>query len=644
MREKHLALIKILVNQEEWQTAKQLSLQLHISERSVKNYIGEINYFENNLIEGSRKGYMIQRERGKALLAHQVRSVPETPGERVNYIITELLTRDSEGGQGIDLYDISEKIFVSYETLKKDMVKVRKKLKEYGLYANVVTQKVSMEGRELDKRRLLSSILYEEFNKNILSLDVVQNAFPDYDLEELRDIILTECKKYHYFINDYAMVNLILDVVISMDRIRKNCTFRTHMAERRRYGIREMELSEQIADRIEQAFSIRFTEQEIEELTSLLISHLMKVDYDMLNHENIREFIEPECLDIVDRVLVYLNENYFIDTENDEFVVKFTIHIHNLLRRMENQYTTKNPLTEHIKNSCPLIFECAVGVANCLSQLTGYKVDEDEIAYIALHIGGNLETYENQKDKLGCILLSPQYYDMADIMMEKIAGSFSEDLVIKTVVTKPSELSMAKREDMIISTIAVDPAQWEHVVQVNPFLPERDLSSIRRKISEVKQAKKLERLRKMLMQITSPELFCKNGEIGNQKQALAYMIRALEEQGYVDGEFIHEVEDREAHSSTAFGRLAVPHSLKMDANRTGMYILLSDKPIAWAEHMVNVVLLFAINREDRELFHEIFDNLIVLLLEYQNLDKVLQSNTYEEFIEAILERRFYGNI
>lgn len=52
--------------------------------------------------------------------------------------------------------------------------------------------------------------------------------------------------------------------------------------------------------------------------------------------------------------------------------------------------------------------------------------------------------------------------------------------------------------------------------------------------------------------------------------------------------------------------------------------------------MVNVVLLFAINRRDRELFHEIFDNLIVLLLEYQSLEKVLGSNSYEEFIEAIL--------
>lgn len=101
--------------------------------------------------------------------------------------------------------------------------------------------------------------------------------------------------------------------------------------------------------------------------------------------------------------------------------------------------------------------------------------------------------------------------------------------------------------------------------------------------------------------------------------------------------FMAEVEDREAHSSTAFGRLAVPHSLKMEASRTGMYILLSDKPITWGEHMVNVVLLFAINRQDRELFHEIFDNLIVLLLEYQSLEKVLGSGSYAEFIESILE-------
>lgn len=603
----------------------------------MKNYIGEINYFENSLIEGSRKGYRIKRERGRELLGRQQGSLPETPGERVNYMIAQLLTSDSESGGGIDLYDVSEEIFVSYETLKKDMVKVRKKLKEYGLYANVSGAEVTLEGRELNKRRLLSGILYEEFNKNIMSLDLVQKAFPDYDMELLRDIVLSECKRYHYFVNDYAMVNLILDLVISMDRIRKNCTFRTHAAEKHRYGIREMELSGRIADRIEEVFAVSFTGLEMEELTALLISHLMKVDYDALNRENIQDFIGPECADIVGKILEYLNENYFIDTENDEFVVKFSVHIHNLLRRLEHEYTTKNPLTEHIKNSCPLIFECAVGVANCLSQLTGFRVDEDEIAYIALHIGGNLETWEKQKDKLGCILLSPQYYDLADIMMEKIEGSFSDDMVVKTVITKPSELRSVRREDLIISTMALEPEDGQQVVQVNPFLHERDLAAIRKKIAEIKQAKKQERLRKMLLQITSPELFSKNGDISDRKQALSHMVRALEENGYVGEGFMAEVEDREAHSSTAFGRLAVPHSLKMEASRTGMYILLSDKPISWGEHMVNVVLLFAINRQDRELFHEIFDNLIVLLLEYQSLEKALGSSSYEEFIESILE-------
>lgn len=603
----------------------------------MKNYIGEINYFENSLIEGSRKGYRIKRERGRELLGRQQGSLPETPGERVNYMIAQLLTSDSESGGGIDLYDVSEEIFVSYETLKKDMVKVRKKLKEYGLYANVSGAEVTLEGRELNKRRLLSGILYEEFNKNIMSLDLVQKAFPDYDMELLRDIVLSECKRYHYFVNDYAMVNLILDLVISMDRIRKNCTFRTHAAEKHRYGIREMELSGRIADRIEEVFAVSFTGLEMEELTALLISHLMKVDYDALNRENIQDFIGPECADIVGKILEYLNENYFIDTENDEFVVKFSVHIHNLLRRLEHEYTTKNPLTEHIKNSCPLIFECAVGVANCLSQLTGFRVDEDEIAYIALHIGGNLETWEKQKDKLGCILLSPQYYDLADIMMEKIEGSFSDDMVVKTVITKPSELRSVRREDLIISTMALEPEDGQQVVQVNPFLHERDLAAIRKKIAEIKQAKKKERLRKMLLQITSPELFSKNGDISDRKQALSHMVRALEVNGYVGEGFMAEVEDREAHSSTAFGRLAVPHSLKMEASRTGMYILLSDKPISWGEHMVNVVLLFAINRQDRELFHEIFDNLIVLLLEYQSLEKALGSSSYEEFIESILE-------
>ena len=108
MRGKHLALVKVLMSQNEWMTAKQLAKQLQVSDRSIKNYIGEINYQEENLIEASKNGYRIHREQAKKVLSRQNSQLPETPGERVGFILTELLSGDTE--QGVDLYELGERI------------------------------------------------------------------------------------------------------------------------------------------------------------------------------------------------------------------------------------------------------------------------------------------------------------------------------------------------------------------------------------------------------------------------------------------------------------------------------------------------------------------------------------------------------
>ena len=76
MRGKHLALVKVLMSQNEWMTAKQLAKQLQVSDRSIKNYIGEINYQEENLIEASKNGYRIHREQAKKVLSRQNSQLP----------------------------------------------------------------------------------------------------------------------------------------------------------------------------------------------------------------------------------------------------------------------------------------------------------------------------------------------------------------------------------------------------------------------------------------------------------------------------------------------------------------------------------------------------------------------------------------
>jgi lichenan operon transcriptional antiterminator len=68
-----------------------------------------------------------------------------------------------------------------------------------------------------------------------------------------------------------------------------------------------------------------------------------------------------------------------------------------------------------------------------------------------------------------------------------------------------------------------------------------------------------------------------------------------------------------------------------------MAVLLNEKPIPWGKQSVNISLLFCVQKETRNLFYDIFDNLIVLLLEASNAVKIMNCKTYDEFVEGIID-------
>lgn len=637
MKRKFIELIKIMLENDDWMTASYLASRLNVSKRSIKNYVAEINYHENELITSSRKGYSIDLSRAKKVLDNSNIKLPQTSKERVNYIITRIIINDARRDKKTDLYELEKEIFVSYETIKKDMVKVKNRLREFDLFISSTNSYIMLEGKELDKRKLLSLILYEEFSNNVMSLEIIRRQFPDYDLELLQSIIREECKKFHYFVNEYALLNLVLDIIIGMDRIKNQRTFGSSRNEGKHFGIREQELAENIAAEIERHFNISYNSIELEELTIILLSHLVKVDFATLNSDNIQNIVGKECVKIVEEIRDLLKKTYYIDTNNKDFIVKFTLHIKNLLVRLENGYTTKNPLLDHIKNTCPLIFECAVEVADKLKKVTKYDIKEDEIAYIALHIGGNLEAQKSKRKIVSCIILFPQYYDFSNKMIEKLKERYGERLEITTVITSIDEMKGVRKADLVISTIPVFetmPTEW---VMITPFLSDKDFENIEDKIQKINLKKKKVRLKKHLKQISNPKFFYKNIDFENKQEAIRFMTDIMEKEGYVQESFYDEIFYRENQASTAFGHIAVPHSIKMNANKTGMFVLLNEKkPLEWDNHSINIVLLFAINKDERAIFYDVYDNLIVLLLEKINAAKVTSCNTYIEFIEAVM--------
>jgi lichenan operon transcriptional antiterminator len=358
--------------------------------------------------------------------------------------------------------------------------------------------------------------------------------------------------------------------------------------------------------------------------------------------EHIDRFVDADCAALVEPLKDLLASYDFIDVENGAFMSRLILHINNLLRRLKKGYSRKNPLAGHIKTSCPMLFDCAAALAGVITGQTGFTLSEHETAYIALHIGSLLSTHLSVRDKVLCVLLFPGYYDYGERLTARLAESFGASLVIQNVVTQPEELKggggAGKKCDLVISAAPLPVPVFAETpcVCVNPFMTERDFACVRAQIDHILFEKKKARLREQLKTVTGPDIFYRNTVFVNEEEAIRCLAGIMVSKGYAEEGFGEEVLSRERGYSTAYENIAVPHSMRMDAKKMGMLVLLSDKPVPWGGSAVNIVLLFSVNKESRALFYDIFDNLIVLLLEPSNKAKVLASKTYEDFVEAVI--------
>ncbi|MGB4272977.1 MAG: PTS sugar transporter subunit IIA, partial [Propionicimonas sp.] len=113
-----------------------------------------------------------------------------------------------------------------------------------------------------------------------------------------------------------------------------------------------------------------------------------------------------------------------------------------------------------------------------------------------------------------------------------------------------------------------------------------------------------------------PEFFIHVPLVNSKEDALAIMCHQLVAAGVVHDNFYDDVLDREQRSSTAFGGpFAIPHSMFMDARRTAIAVLVTDRAVPWGSSSVRLVVLFALSPDGRQIFRDVLDKLIGLLAE-----------------------------
>lgn len=276
----------------------------------------------------------------------------------------------------------------------------------------------------------------------------------------------------------------------------------------------------------------------------------------------------------------------------------------------------------------------AVYFSHQLAQLYNIKVSENEIGFIAFHIGANLES-QTKGERITCLLIVEKYHSFMETLLHELHVSFGEELTVAGIVPFSSYSPTNDHAELIISTTNYD-FKHKHVVVVNPIITKNNIKAIYDEIIKIEEEKKLLQTISFLHYIFDEDLFLRNIYRNSVEEYIQMMGDLCLHKKIIDEAFIKDVLDRESFSSTAFtDYIAIPHSISYYANKSFICVLHNDKSTPWKKKNINFIFLIGIADGDMKYFRNVFDIIVESFSSLEKTRKFLKTDTFEEFMNIL---------
>ena len=630
MRRKQEELINYLYTHNEKVTANILSKALNLSIRTIKSYIAELNMNYPSLISSSNRGYVIDKVKANSLLQYKD-DIPQDYESRCIYIIKKTLLEKQDY---IDIFDLCEELFISYSTLKKDIYKMNTSFANFKITFSSENNKLHVGGSEQNKRKLISHVMSEEVSGNFLNLTLLQESFPDYDLDDACILIKDICKQHHYYLNDFSCVNFILHVTIMVSRINHGNHIINNNELIQVTNKNDEKIAKELCLALEQVFNVSFNSSEILEIYILFKNN---ANYINDENENVSLLVSDEIIQITKNIIKNVDEHFFINLDSDNFITPFMLHLKNLKNRLIKNNLLKNPMLDSIKISCPTIYDISTFIAYQLTLSFHENVNEDEIAFIALHVGTEIERQKKEETKVSCLLLCPEYLNITSTLHKKIMMDFGDQLTIQKSISFENEI-LGNNFDLLITTVPVLESTNYFTVLLPPFPMSYEKNKILDAIIRIENTKKSQILTNNLNFYFNEKLFYSMNEDISKSAVINELAERMINLGYVEENFKEEIWKRETASSTAFMNIAIPHPMKMSAYKTSIGVVISHKGIDWGnQHFVNVVFMIAFNKIDNKHFHALYESLVLLFNEPIVISEIKKCKNFNDFKDIVIK-------
>lgn len=512
-------------------------------------------------------------------------------------------------------------LFVSTSTLTNDLNEADKLLNEYRLTVERGSKSgIKIFGKEDDKRKCLlklGNLETDPEHKNFESRERIR--------QEIEKIVVSVLLKHRYHISDTLFQNLIVHIEMAIKRINSGFSIQEDTSENETLFREEIDVAKEIFNKLSSRFHFDSKQAEI---VNLAIYIKGKSDYE--NDDYISEEVNSFILEALDEI----NDKFNIDFKQEiDLRISLALHLIPLLTRIDYNIQNENQMLDQIKQSFPLAFDIAAYMCLLLQRKTNKKVDEGEIAYLAIYFNQFIEKYNDISGKQRILIITSLKRSESILLRQRFATWFSKEISVLTLLNVHEIQSINIEDyDVIFTTEQTELTEKMGAILISFFPSESEYSQIKLAIDGFKD--KFEII----------DLFHQNrfyyGNFQNKEQVIQKLCSISKDKVK---DKANELQDavflREELGSSYFGNgIALPHPINPISVDTFVSVILLKNEISWDSdrNKVCLVMLVAIEKNNAKVF-QLWNYLSKIIQEKNFVDNLLKEPNFEHFKKELAQ-------
>ncbi len=609
----------------------ELAKRFSVSTRTIRSDINEINElieeYHAHIVYERGRGYRLKVEDETLFATFTQRSeedsaIPRTSKERIDALLLKLLMLSLP----VKLDDIAEEWFVSRGTLQQDMGAVREQLQKYQIaLESIPHQGIRLNGSEWAIRACMTETLWRRYSEQITpDLTTFRpDSLDNLDLTYIDKVLHNSMNRFDIRISNEGHLYLVFNCAVTILRITRGHELTTSVK-----NDETEEVIRKACDEISKGL-IYFLGND---LSNAELSYLHdQIIAQRISHQDSSTQKSGSHNELSDYILNYINELYNYDLRNDEKLKKdLNTHLAALITRLQYHISTPNPLLSDIKQYYPFAYDVTLSALTSASkQLLPHPISEDELGYLAVHIGVSLERNYGAGSirQTEVLVVTDAGNSTFRVVESKIMREFPQLKFSRGLTLQEYESLSEVSEDFVITTVRISEKN-KPVIKIAPFPTPYQLEQVGR-LAMVDQTRPY-----IIERFFDERFFMVINEKISQEELFQTVCHKLQQEGYVTPEFYPSLQERESIVSTLLGEgIALPHSLGLLAKKTVVATVVAPKGIEWnkeTKENAYVIFLLAISKADYEEAMAIYD-LFVTFVKEKTTRRLISVKNFNEF-------------